>query len=62
MAAISHTPPYGKMIFANQDSTIVWPNPGWPVEWGYPDLITAFTMENNQFISYSDWESELKAK
>lgn len=62
MAAISHTPPYGNMIFANQDSTIVWPNPGWPVEWGYPDSITAFTMENNQFIPYSDWESELKSK
>lgn len=47
--AVSHTPPYGKMIFANSDSTIVWPNPGWPVEWGYPDSITAFTMNGNQF-------------
>ncbi|MFC2117961.1 right-handed parallel beta-helix repeat-containing protein [Bacteroidota bacterium] len=58
MAAISHTPPYGNMIFANRDSTIVWPNPGWPAEWGYPDSITAFTMEGNQFINYDDWESE----
>ena len=47
--AVSHTPPYGKMIFANSDSTIVWPNPGWPSEWGYPDSITAFTMNGNQF-------------
>ena len=62
MAAISHTPPYGNMIFANQDSTIVWPNPGWPVEWGYPDSITAFTMNNNRFIRYSEWESELKTE
>ncbi len=50
LPAISHTPPYGRMIFANQDSTIVWPNPGWPAEWGYPDSITAFTMEKNQFV------------
>ena len=47
--AISHTPPYGAMIFANEDSTIVWPNPGWPKEWGYPDTITAFRMEGNVF-------------
>lgn len=47
--AISHTPPYGAMIFANKDSTIVWPNPGWPPEWGYPDTITAFTMKGNTF-------------
>lgn len=47
--AISHTPPYGAMIFANKDSTIVWPNPGWPEEWGYPDTIVAFRMEGNVF-------------
>ncbi|MCD6346559.1 MAG: right-handed parallel beta-helix repeat-containing protein [Bacteroidales bacterium] len=62
LQAISHTPPYGKMIFANKDTTIVWPNPGWPAEWGYPDSITAFTMENNKFIPYSEWESEFKSK
>ena len=50
LPAISHTPPYGAMIFANKDSTIVWPNPGWPKEWGYPDTIIAFTMINNEFI------------
>lgn len=47
--AVSHTPPYGSMIFANSDSTIVWPNPGWPVEWGYLDSITAFKMNGNRF-------------
>ena len=47
--AISHTPPYGNMIFADKDSTIVWNNPGWPVEWGYSDSIRAFTMRNNVF-------------
>ena len=60
MAAISHTPPYGNMIFSNRDSTIIWPNPGLPVEWGYPDSITAFTMETNQFIQNSDWGGEQK--
>lgn len=48
--AISHTPPYGAMIFADQDSTISWPNPGWPPEWGYPDSVIAFTMEGNIFL------------
>lgn len=49
LPAVSHTPPYNQMIFANQDTSIVWPNPGWPQEWGYPDTITAFTMNGNQF-------------
>lgn len=47
--AVSHTPPYGNMIFANTDSTIIWPNPGWPEELGYGDSITAFTMNGNEF-------------
>lgn len=47
--AVSHTPPYGNMIFANTDSTIVWPNPGWDAELGYGDSITAFTMNGNEF-------------
>lgn len=49
LPAISHTPPYGNMIFSDRDSTITWPNPGWPEEWGYPDSVVAFTMEGNIF-------------
>jgi hypothetical protein len=48
--AISHTPPYEAMIFANRDSTIKWKNPGWPKELGYGDSVTAFTMKNNKFL------------
>jgi hypothetical protein len=48
--AISHSPPYDKMIFANSDTTIRWKNPGWPGELGYPDSVTAFTMKDNTFI------------
>jgi len=48
--AISHTPPYEAMIFANRDSTIKWKNPGWPRELGYGDSVTAFTMKNNKFL------------
>ncbi len=48
--AVSHTPPYGNMIFTNQDSTIIWHNPGWPKEWGYDDSVIAFTMNNNTFV------------
>ena len=50
LPAISHTPPYESMIFANKDTTITWLNPGWPKEWGYPDRVTAFTMKNNKFL------------
>jgi hypothetical protein len=50
LPAISHTPPYEAMIYADQDTTITWPNPGWPGEWGYPDRVTAFTMERNVYI------------
>lgn len=50
LPAISHTPPYEAMIFANKDTTITWKNPGWPKEWGYPDRVTAFTMHNNRFL------------
>jgi hypothetical protein len=49
-SAISQSPPYNKMIFANTDTTIRWKNPGWPKEWGYPDTITAFTMHGNRFL------------
>jgi hypothetical protein len=48
-AAISQSPPYNKMIFANKDTTIRWKNPGWPKEWGYGDSVTAFTMNANIF-------------
>jgi hypothetical protein len=48
--AISHSPPYDKMIFANSDTTITWKNPGWPKEWGYGDSVTAFTMRDNKFL------------
>lgn len=50
LPAISHTPPYDAMIFANKDTTISWANPGWPKEWGYPETVTAFTMRNNRFL------------
>jgi len=49
-AAVSHTPPYEAMIFVNKDTTVSWENPGWPVEWGYPEMITAFTMKGNRFF------------
>jgi hypothetical protein len=47
LPAISHTPPYSAMIFANHDTTIRWVNPGIP---GYPDTVTAFTMKGNRFL------------
>jgi hypothetical protein len=50
LPAISHSPPYDAMIYANQDTTITWKNPGWPKEWGYSDTVTAFTMRDNVFI------------
>lgn len=50
LPAISHTPPYDAMIYANQDTTISWPNPGWPKEWGYEGRVTAFTMHNNKYL------------
>jgi len=48
--AISQSPPYDKMIYANADTTIRWKNPGFPKELGYPDSITAFTMHGNRFL------------
>jgi hypothetical protein len=50
LPAISHTPPYQAMIFADTDTTISWTNPGWPVEWGYGDTVVAFRMKENRFI------------
>lgn len=50
LPAISHSPPYEAMIYANKDTTITWKNPGWPKEWGYPDRVTAFTMRGNRFL------------
>jgi hypothetical protein len=49
-SAISHTPPYEAMIFANKDAVIRWKNPGWPRELGYGDSVTAFTMKDNKFL------------
>lgn len=48
--AVSQTPPYNAMIFTDKDSTIVWPNPGFPKELGYPETVTAFTMKGNKFV------------
>ena len=50
LPAISHTPPYDRMILVNKDTTVTWANPGWPAAWGYPDKITAFFMEGNRYI------------
>ncbi len=51
LPAISHTPPYDAMIFADENTTIRWKNPGWPKEWGYPDdSVVAFTMKENRFL------------
>ncbi|MFA6128940.1 MAG: right-handed parallel beta-helix repeat-containing protein [Bacteroidales bacterium] len=50
LPAISHTPPYEAMIYANKDTTISWANPGWPKEWGYAERVTAFTMKGNRFL------------
>lgn len=49
-AAISHTPPYERMILTSKDTIIRWKNPGWPKEWGYTDTITAFTMRGNKYL------------
>lgn len=49
LPAISHTPPYEAMIYANSDTTVEWKNPGWPREWGYGEKVTAFTMHGNIF-------------
>ena len=48
--AISQSPPYAKMIFANKDTIIRWKNPGLPKELGYTDSVTAFTMHGNRFL------------
>lgn len=50
LPAISHTPPYEAMIFADENTAIRWKNPGWPKEWGYADSVEAFTMRGNRFI------------
>jgi parallel beta-helix repeat protein len=50
LPAISHSPPYHAMIFADSDTTISWPNPGWPKEWGYSDTVVAFTMSRNSYF------------
>ena len=48
--AISCNPPFDKTFYADKDTTIRWKNPGWPREWGYPDSVTAFTMNGNRFL------------